>query len=35
MTTLRQRMLDDMPLRNLALSTQKQYIAHVASYALF
>lgn len=35
MTRLRQRMLDDMQLRNLALSTQKQYIAHVASYARF
>lgn len=35
MTPLRQRMLDDMELRNLAPATQKNYIAHVAAYARF
>jgi integrase/recombinase XerD len=35
MTPLRQRMIDDMQLRNLATSTQKQYIACVASFAKY
>jgi integrase/recombinase XerD len=35
MTPLRQRMLDDMQLRNLAASTQKQYIHHVAAFARY
>ena len=35
MTPLRQRMLDDMQLRNLAASTQRQYIAYVAGFAKY
>jgi site-specific recombinase XerD len=35
MTPLRQRMIDDMQLRNFAPATQRNYIAHVAAYALF
>jgi integrase/recombinase XerD len=35
MTPLRQRMIDDMQLRNLAGRTQKQYIAHVAAFAKY
>jgi hypothetical protein len=35
MTPLRQRMLEDMQLRNLAPATQKNYIAHVAAFARF
>jgi integrase/recombinase XerD len=35
MTPLRQRMIEDMQLRNLAPATQRNYIAHVASYAKF
>jgi site-specific recombinase XerD len=35
MTPLRQRMIEDMQLRNLAPVTQRNYIAHVASYARF
>jgi integrase/recombinase XerD len=35
MTPLRQRMIDDMQLRNLAVRTQKQYIAHVAAFAKY
>lgn len=35
MTPLRQRMLEDMQLRNLALGTQKHYIAHVAAFARY
>jgi integrase/recombinase XerD len=35
MTPLRQRMIDDMQLRNLATGTQKHYIACVASFARF
>jgi integrase/recombinase XerD len=33
MTPLRQRMIDDMQLRNLAPATQRNYIHHVARYA--
>jgi integrase/recombinase XerD len=35
MTPLRQRMIEDMQLRNLAAATQKNYIAHVAAFARF
>ena len=35
MTPLRQRMLEDMKLRNFAAGTQKNYIAHVAAFARF
>lgn len=35
MTPLRQRMIDDMQLRNLAASTQRQYIAYVAAFAKY
>jgi integrase/recombinase XerD len=35
MTPLRQRMIEDMQLRNLAPSTQKDYIAHVAGFAKY
>lgn len=35
MTPLRQRMIEDMQLRNLAPATQKKYIAHVAAFAKF
>lgn len=35
MTPLRQRMTEDMQLRNLAPATQRNYIAHVAAYARF
>jgi integrase/recombinase XerD len=35
MTPLRQRMLNDMELRNLAPATQKNYIAHVSAFARF
>jgi len=35
MTALRQRMIDDLQLRNLAPATQRNYIAHVAAYARF
>lgn len=35
MTPLRQRMIDDMRLRNLAAETQRNYIAHVAAFARF
>jgi integrase/recombinase XerD len=35
MTPLRQRMLEDMRLRNLVPATQKNYIAHVAAFARF
>ena len=35
MTQLRQRMLDDMKLRNLSPLTQRLYVAHVARFAAF
>jgi len=35
MTPLRQRMLDDMQLRNLAPATQRNYILHVARFARY
>jgi len=35
MTPLRQCMIDDMQLRNLAASTQRQYIAYVAGFAKY
>ena len=35
MTPLRQRMIDDMQLRNLAASTHRQYIAYVAGFAKY
>jgi hypothetical protein len=33
MTTLRQRMAEDMRMRNLSLSTQKKYLRQVAVFA--
>ncbi|MHC4687115.1 MAG: site-specific tyrosine recombinase/integron integrase [Planctomycetota bacterium] len=35
MTKLRQRMLDDMRIRNFALATQEQYLLSVAAYAKY
>ena len=35
MTPLRQRMIEDMQLRNLAAGTQKHYIAYVAGFAKY
>lgn len=35
MTPLRQRMIDDMKLRNLAPGTQRNYILHVAAFAKY
>src|ERR1700730_9053187 len=35
MTPLRQRMIDDMQLRNLAPATQRNYIHHVTQFAQF
>ena len=35
MTPLRQRMLEDMQLRNFAPATQKQYIHYVAGFAKY
>ena len=33
MTSLRQRMLEDMQLRNLAVNTQKAYVERVSQFA--
>ena len=35
MTPLRQRMTDDMRIRNIALTTQRSYIHYVAAFAKF
>ncbi len=35
MTPLRQRMLEDMQIRNLALSTQETYVRQVARFAVY
>jgi hypothetical protein len=35
MTPLRQRMLDDMKLRNMAVSTRKIYVASVAGFGAY
>jgi site-specific recombinase XerD len=35
MTPLRQRMIEDMQLRNLCPATQKNYVHHVANFALY
>ena len=35
MTPLRQRMLDDMKLRNMALSTRKIYVSSVAGFSAY
>lgn len=35
MTSLRQRMIDDMRIRNLSLNTQKSYLLQVASFAKY
>ena len=35
MTPLRQRMIEDMQLRNLAQTTQRSYIHYVADFALY
>jgi integrase/recombinase XerD len=35
MTPLRQRMIEDMQLRNFAAGTQKHYISHVAAFAKY
>src|ERR687897_2966663 len=35
MTPLRRRMLDDMKLRNMALSTRKIYVASVAGFSAY
>ncbi len=35
MTPLRQRMIDDMRVRNFTKGTQKQYVAHVAKFAKY
>ena len=34
-TPLRQRMLDDMKLRNMALSTRKIYVSSVAGFSAY
>jgi integrase/recombinase XerD len=34
-SALRQRMLDDMKLRNMAVSTRKVYVASVAGFSAF
>ena len=33
MTSLRQRMLEDMQIRNLASATQRSYVEHVSRFA--
>ena len=35
MTKLRQRMIEDMQVRNLALNTQKSYLLQIAAFAKF
>lgn len=35
MTHLRQRMIEDMQIRNLSLNTQKRYLDHVAAFAKY
>ena len=35
MTPLRQRMIEDMQLRNLAPATQRNYVHYVAEYAKY
>ncbi len=35
MTYLRQRMIEDMQIRNLSLNTQKRYLDHVAAFAKY
>lgn len=35
MTPLRQRMIEDMKIRNLSVKTQKSYVRHVAQFALY
>ena len=35
MTSLRQRMTDDMKIRNLAVNTQKAYLSQVTSFAKY
>ncbi|MBI3645424.1 MAG: phage integrase N-terminal SAM-like domain-containing protein [Acidobacteriales bacterium] len=35
MTPLRQRMIEDMPLRNFSAETQRSYIHYIAEYALY
>jgi integrase/recombinase XerD len=35
MTPLRQRMIEDMTIRNMSPSTQKIYVAAVANFSIF